>query len=130
MDNNTALPQKAPEDHRAKRDGDRDLAFSGWLLGKAEHGSGGTGPKEWTRGTEVWVYLTTGRRIVTAVRQWKRGQEDHNSYRAAAHETPGDALLWLKNDAGGELGFSSKNAWEEACRAWQGLEGEDVERVK
>jgi hypothetical protein len=108
--------------HRVKRDGARDLSFRGWRIGCGSHG-GGVG-----RGVEVAVYLTTGGRIITAVKRWTSWQGEHDCYTAAAHRTAAAALAWLCDDASGQLGRASKEAWEEACDGGL-LDGLDVEHV-
>jgi len=122
-----------PEEIRVKRDGDRDLAFSGWILGigtqlASEYQRQGNLSS--SRGTQVVIYLTRGRQIVTSVKQWeKQSERTRDTHRGAAHKTPKAALEWLRKDAGGELGRASKSAWEEACATWPELEAEDVERI-
>jgi hypothetical protein len=116
-----------------KRDGDRDLAFTGWILGSGKITMRQKGaPKECERGTEAWIFLTLGRRLVTAVTQWDRTSEPPNeTNRAAAHQTAAAALAWLRQDTRNNmLGPASGAAWSEACQAWPGLEDEDVERVE
>ncbi len=39
------------------------------------------------------------------------------------------ALDWLREDAGGKLGRSSKAAWVKACGYWDKLKGQAVETV-
>lgn len=79
---------------------------------------------------QVRIYLTHGRKIITAVRQWSKWQGENDVFRAGVHDSPADALAWLVQDNdSGRLGKASKEAWEAACAAWSGLDGEDVERV-
>jgi hypothetical protein len=117
--------------HRVRRDSDRDLTFTGTLLGTGERGTGGSSGNscDWTRATEVEIYLTEGAKIVTAVRQWSRWQGEADVHRAAVHDHPADAFEWLVEDAGGRLGTASKEAWEEACENCPLLAGADVEEV-
>lgn len=132
MDFATApLPESEPQSYRILRDGALDLEFRGWLLGEGQQGRGEIreNPCDWSRGTEVTVYLTTGRRIVAAVRQWTRWENERTTYRATCHATPAKALAWLIEDAGGQLGCASKAAWVEACRTWEGLAAEETVRI-
>jgi hypothetical protein len=117
--------------HRITRDGERDLGFTGRVVGAGTCGTGGSSGYacDWNRGTDVNIYLTVGGRIVTAVHQWSMWQGERDSYRAAVHDTPAAALVWLVEDAGGELGPASKEAWEEACSEAPELAGQDVEEV-
>ncbi|MBU2572326.1 MAG: hypothetical protein KJ725_20295, partial [Gammaproteobacteria bacterium] len=119
-----------PEQHRVTREGARDLAFRGRLLGTGEHGTGGNSgcTKDWTRGVHVRIYLTTGGRLVLAVHRWTRWQGEPDRYTATARDTPDTAIDWLVEDAG-RLGAASKAAWEDACTTWPPLAGEDVEDV-
>jgi hypothetical protein len=107
------------------------LVFTGELIGTGERGTGGSSGMhcDWTRGTEVEIYLTEGAKIITAVRQWSRWQGEGDVHRAAAHDTPPEAVAWLVEDAGGRLGTASKEAWEEACENCPALAGADVEEV-
>ena len=126
-----------PEAKRVVRDGDLDLAFEGWLLGEGEHGTGGSSGfrKDWTRGVHVRLWLTVGGALVAGVKRWSRWQGEVDRWAAEAFGNVGseDALLavldWLRDDAGGELGEASKDAWEAACGKWPGLEGYECEAV-
>jgi hypothetical protein len=111
-----------PQQYRVARDGVRDLAFRGWLLGEGDRSFAG-GPY-----TTVEVYLTAAGAIVTSVEQGTMG-EGVGSARAAAHETPEAALAWLIEDAGGELGPASKEAWEAAGSAYPPIAEHAVERI-
>lgn len=127
-----ALPDGDPQEFRVLRDGDRDLRFTGWLLGEGEHGTGGNSGfrKDWTRGIVVQIYLTTGRRIVVGARRWSRWQGEGEIHTAEACRTASEALSWLEADSrDGRLGPASKAAWEAACGRYAGLEGEDVEVI-
>lgn len=114
---------------RVKRDGAKDLAFVGELIGEASHGGPGEYVSDWQRGTEVSLYLTREGRLVTAVRQWTIWQEEADAHRAAVHDTPQAAYDWLVRDCGGTLGHASKECWEEACKHCGLLAGLDVEEV-
>lgn len=119
-----------PTDIRIERDGDLDVAFTGWPIGTGAHGAGGNaGTDGWTRGTEVTVYLATTGQIAIHVRQWTRWQGEHDRNRAGVANTAAKALAWLREDAGGSLGPASKQAWEEACSNLPQLEGADVQRL-
>lgn len=127
MSEKQAHYEPAPEELRVPRDGDRDLAFSGRRLAEETRTS-----RDETRGTTVAIYVTVGGNLVTAVQQWesKKGRRQVAAARAAVHDLPDQALDWLKQDAGGELGPASKGAWESACRAWPELSALEVERVE
>ena len=90
-------PDKSKSNYIVTRDGDRDLAFEGWLLSE-----GIRKPDildNMSRGTSVRIYLTTGRRLVTAVRQWTQdqgGKVTREVNRAAVHTEPEAALSWLR----------------------------------
>jgi hypothetical protein len=118
-----------PTGFELERDGARNLAFKGWKIGFGSHGNGGQFEKDWTRGTKVRIYLTTGGSLVTSVSRWSHWQGERSRFAAAAHATTEAALAWLVEDAGGELGVASKLAWETACSRWSELEGADVEQV-
>jgi hypothetical protein len=118
-----------PTGFELERDGARNLAFRGWKIGFGSHGNGSQFEKDWTRGTKVRIYLTTGGRLVTSVSRWSHWQGERSRFASAAHATPEAALAWLVEDAGGELGVASKEAWEAACSKWSALEGAHVEQV-
>lgn len=114
---------------RVKRDGARDLAFQGELIGEGSHGGPGEFVSDWQHGTEVAIYLTNKAKLVTAVRQWTIWEGESDVHRAAAHDTPQEAYQWLVRDCGGTLGRASKEAWETACERCGVLAGFDVEEV-
>lgn len=118
------------DSYRVERDGDLDLKFDGEKIGTGEHGTGGTSgySGDWTRGTDVTIYLTEAGSIITAVTQWSRWDGEGSLHRAAIHSTPADALAWLVRDCGGSLGPASKKAWENACEH-KALSDADVEHV-
>lgn len=109
------------EEFRVEREGELDLEFDGWRLGRYEHAIN-------DRHTAVAVYLTKGGKLVTAVEQWRAGSGPASA-RAAVNASPAAALEWLRDDAGGTLGRASKEAWAEACENCDALHGLDVERV-
>lgn len=114
---------------RVKRDGARDLAFRGELIGEGSHGTPGPYVDDWQRGTEVSIYLTLKGTLITAVRQWTLWENEADVHRAAVHETPQAAYQWLVRDCGGQLGRASKEAWEDACSRCSLLANLDVEEV-
>lgn len=101
------------------RDGDLDLTFTGRLVGSGEHGSGGTSGYacDWNRGTKVCLYLTAAGHVVTAVHYWSQWQGESESDIAAVHAGGAEALAWLVDQDGGELGPASKEAWTQAAEA-------------
>ena len=115
-------------DHRIKRDGNLDIVFDGEEIGSGSYGTGGEYRSDWNRGTDVSIYLTRSKQIVTDVTQWSRWQGEDSLHRAAVHSTAADALQWLVDDCGGSLGPASKEAWERACKH-EALAGADVEEV-
>lgn len=122
---------------RVTRDGARDLSFKGWLLGEGSHGTGGNSGfvKDWTRGVEVSIFLTTGGRLITGVKRWSRWQGEGDKFTAETHDlcdtsaTIASVLGWLREDGGGYLGVASKEAWEEACKTCPALAKADVETI-
>ena len=122
-----------PKQIRVFRDGDRDLQFRGWKVGKGTTGSGGTSGYacDWNRGTRVRIWITTGGRIITGAESWSCWQGEEDRHRAAAHQSADLALAWLRGDSYTEdhLGPASKEAWEEACSAVPSLAGLDVEAI-
>lgn len=133
FDRDSTRQQLGPvQAYRVQRDGDLDLLVNGWLLGEGEHGTGGSSGfrRDWTRGVKVRIWLTLYGELVAGAHRWSRWQGEHDRYSAARHESAEDALDWLREDASdGELGPASKEAWEAACDAWNGLAGQDVEVV-
>ena len=101
-------------EHRIRRDGDLDLVVRGRVIGRAKKGNAANRDR-WTKTTSVMVLLSNSGRVVTAVRQWASSASEA-SHRAEIHDTPAQALAWLKEDNHGALGSASKEAWEQACR--------------
>jgi len=99
-----------PKTFRLDRDGDRDLTFTGWEIGKGERNAHSI--------TLVKIYLTKGQNLVTQVQTLARQDKSLISQTVGNHNTAPEALDWLKEDNGDSLGSASKTAWEEACRAW------------
>jgi len=116
-------PAEDAKQYRVARDGARDLTFRGWLLGEGDRSMGATGPY-----TTVEIYLTEAGAIVASVEQGTMG-EGVGSARAAAHDTPEAALAWLIEDAGGELGPASKEAWEAAGEKYPPIAEHAVETI-
>lgn len=120
------------------RDGDRDLSFSGWLVGEAQQviptsfrNTGGNDP--YKKVVEVRIYLTPGGAIITACHRYEQPL-DGSAVRAAtitaaAHRKFEDAISWLKADAGGKLGQAGKAAWVNACRSIPELQAQEYEHV-
>ncbi len=117
--------------YTVRRDGDRDLEFSGVLLGEGRNGSGGTSGYscDWNRGTDVSIYRTVSGRYVVSVHQWSAWQGETDLHRAAACDGPEDVLSWLVDDCGGQLGRASKEALEAAATNDEGLAGVLTERI-
>ncbi len=113
------LDPEAAEDHRLRRDGDRDLAFRGWVVGRAGFGFDFNTP---INAPVVSIYATDSGRIVLHVESTERRIAD-------ARDTPEEALEWLRLDGRGKLGRYSRAAWESACAAWPALAGHETERV-
>lgn len=125
-------PDEPQADIRVRRDGDRDLSFSGWRLGEGSLGSGGSSgyPGDWTRGTDVTIYLTIGGSLLAHVHQWSRYQGESDIHRVLGPvANPADLLWLLIEDAGGDLGRASKEAWEEACHTYPPLAEMETERI-
>jgi hypothetical protein len=112
------------------RQGDRDIQFSGWVIGKGEIAADGTDPATATRGTTVEILLTKTGRLVTSRTSWTRTDDVcTDSQRSQFHETADAAYRWLIKDGNGKLGPASKIAWTQACRALPALAGFDVEQI-
>lgn len=117
-----------PKDHIVDRDGERPISFSGWLIGIGEM-VGRRRDNQRVAGlyTAVRIYLSVGGCIITSVRQVDAGR--HRCARAAAHDTPQEALDWLVADAGDKLGPASKEAWEAAGERYAPIGELATERV-
>ena len=136
-----ASPDSAePQEYILQREGDRDLAFSGWLVGYAEKTSDWQG---WTiqrddremghprQGVSVAIYATSTNVLVIHVcrfTEYELGDERDQECSIGVfpfEEDFGfkvldeDPLEWLKRDAGGKLGSTSKEAWLQAGRRWR-----------
>lgn len=124
----TSSVESPPSAFLLRRDGDRDLSFNGWLIGFAEHG------REEDRGVAVSIYGTESEKLVMHACRWETyGGKKHYDCNTKVFGIQsweiGDALDWLKKDAGGKLGQTSKAAWEEACENFPTLRGEEVESI-
>lgn len=121
--------QTPPEEHRLERDGDRDVSFTGWEIGEGRIGERGKSLHDSSRGTTVMIYLTEGGRYLAHVVQWSAWEGD-SLRRVLGPADDGEELLaLLVEDAGGELGRASKEAWEAACAAWPDLGEHETERI-
>ena len=148
-----------PQDYVLERNGDRDLAFKGWLIGYAEETSAWSGDER--RGVKVSIFATTKDNLVLQACRWSEdidGDEDVDAEEVPIIESEetcsigffdpesnggwsveddGEwipsgtdaALDWLRKDARGKLGPTSKAAWVQACENWDKLAGEGVETV-
>lgn len=111
------------------RDGDLPLRFWGDKIGSSRRSR--FAEKYGTRGTEVNIYVTSSGKLVTEVRQWQVHKDVKRQRRAAeSHTTPAEALAWLKQDANGVLGPTSKKAWIQACEAYEPLGPYAAEEVE
>jgi hypothetical protein len=111
-------------EYTVKRDNNLPLRFTGRLVGWNEVDFAVP------RGTRVTIYVTRSNRIITAVHQWQRGgKRERSRYDAGVHTGPEEALAWLVQDGGQQLGRSSREAWEVACQLWPAFKGHDVEVI-
>lgn len=108
-----------PAEHVIIRDGDRDLVFEGWMVGRGDY----------VVTTIVRIYATIGGLIVTHTERIGYPQGEETTDSAVAHDTSAEALDWLRADCGGQLGVASKGAWQEACYRWPAIENERDEMV-
>ena len=106
-----------------KRDGERDISFSGWVLGTSSMKTG-TG-----RGTDVGIFRTEGGRYVVAVHQWTAWDGERDLYRAGVCDGPEKLLQWVIDDCNDVLGPASKEAMEAASLTDEGIEAILCERI-
>lgn len=112
-----------PSKIKVGRDGDRDLAFTGWYLeGGTQEYAGGD------REVTVHIMVTAAGRIVTSVLRVDHALRTVRET-AAVHDDPEAALRWLIEDAGGKLGPATKQAWRGAADLYPPLLNVDVEEV-
>jgi hypothetical protein len=107
-----------PAEHLiVQRDGARDLAFQGWVIGDGTHTTSSG------RATQVVIYLAVDGPLVTEVRRGSSGRTvgADVQHSVAVHPDGASALKWLKADNAGELGRASKAAWTEACQTYPPL---------
>jgi len=124
--------QKAEEDSESSvqeytlvRDDNRPLRFNGILVGYNE-----VNIEEDPRGTQVQIFVTGSRKIITAVYQWQRKEGlERERHKAKVHENPEAAVEFLEEDGGGKLGRASREAWDMACQVEPSLKGHDVEVI-
>jgi hypothetical protein len=70
---------------------------------------------------------------VTHIRRWREtetGAVVEDEHIVGTHDGPEAALFWLKRDNGKRLGFLSKQAWVDACRADPELGPSEVETIE
>lgn len=113
------------EEHVLERDGDLPLRFWGDKIGTASHTRDG---RRGECGTEVNIYVTSSGKLVTEVFQWNV-EKSRPRRKAQAHSTPSEALAWLKQDANGVLGTTSKEAWLKACETYEPLAEFATEKI-
>lgn len=108
-----------------ERDKGLSLRFRGILVGYNEVDIEGK-----LRGTLVQIFITTSRKIVTAVYQWQRKKEiKRERHKAYVHESPEAAMSFLMEDNGGKMGRASREAWIMACNVEPTLKGYDAEVI-
>lgn len=119
-----------PADFVVGREKEKDLAFSGWIVGTGSVGWGPSKrspPSEWTRSTDVRIYLTAGGKWICQVeRRGHRGMTQAIS-QATIHEKPEEVFKWLTRD--GVVGPVTKGAWESVRKTFPSLPELAIERV-
>lgn len=130
-----------PEAFLIPREGDRDLAFTGWLLSKKTHptrvyNETTNEGRAVDAGIDLCIYATEAGRIVTHSLRWTEYARHESGERfregtvkATWHVDAEAALAWLRDDSGGRLGDLSKTVWTEACRRWPELSMHEFEAV-
>jgi len=115
-----------------QRDNSIPLQFRGRRIGWTEPN------EEATVGTRVSVFVTQKGTLITHIYQWQRkdgfkgeGLAPMKRSRnvAGVHVEAQEALAWLIQEGGGELGSASRKAWEMACAKWPPLQGQIVEII-
>jgi hypothetical protein len=116
-----------PTLYRVKRDGGRDIAFNGWLLGQGQHFSGKERGDEVEREIYADIYITAGGNYVGhLLRMWafrERGKED------AIVCITGEELLQFFEGSDGSIGPASRDAWNTACANFPPLTPLAVEMI-
>lgn len=125
---NDAAAHAKLKEHRISRDEALDLAFEGWRIAS---GRCGDRPYEvdWTRWTEVHLYVTISGKFVTSIERHSRWQGQVSRYGATVHDSFTEAVAHLREDNDGRLGPASKAMVEDAVSNIPSLAGADVERV-
>lgn len=126
-----------PQEYLLERAGDRDLAFSGWLIGFGEQKTEPRYTSADLRGVTVSIYATDSDNLVIHSCRWEKREDKERTsdcevvaFTEWSTEANADAALkWLIKDAGGKLGPTSKSAWEQACENWSKLASKKVERI-
>jgi hypothetical protein len=123
---------EAPQPYRVQRDGERDLSFTGWLIGEGEVSSGKMDPEKYAvteRRVSVRVFVTQGGRFVGHVhRRWRFEEEYRDDARVC---DDGQALLdFLRETNNWSLGQASRDAWNAACKKFPPLAPLEVEVVE
>ena len=117
--------ENGDQEYTLERDHNRPLRFRGLLVGYND-----VNIEEDPRGTQVQIFVTGSRKIITAVYQWQRKEGlERERHKAQVHETPEAALDFLVEDGGGKLGRASREAWDMACQVEPTLKGHDVEVI-
>ena len=147
-----------PQDYVLKRDGDRDLGFKGWRIGYAEESSSWSASETRGVKVSIFA-TTKQNLVLQACRwsevegdvdlndedplaDWVERKEDcsigffdpedKGGWGEKDEWIPGGiehALDWLRKDARGKLGPTSKAAWVQACANWVTLKDQGVETV-
>lgn len=120
------------QEFRLHRDGERDIVFSGALLGEGQilGGQRREGDADWwyERGTVVSIYLTTSARFVVHVNRWTEwGESERDSVTVV--DTGEQLLEALKEGNGGKFGAASRDAWNAACAKHEPLRPLEMERL-
>ena len=87
---NDAAAHAKLKEHRISRDEALDLAFEGWRIAS---GRCGDRPYEvdWTRWTEVHLYVTVSGKFVTSIERHSRWQGQNSRYDATVHDSFAEA---------------------------------------
>ena len=115
-----------PTPLRITRDGDLDLVFRGWKVASGTCGDRES-ERDWTRWTEVTLYVSDTGRLVCSVQRHSKWQGQGSRYEASSHTSFAEVIRELR-DGEGRLGPASKLMVEEAAN-FESLADEDVERL-